>query len=62
MSFNGNTHHVIKRATRVKDPDGLLNGKFNQNPIPRTQFFQPDKFDQIPSVTTQKFSNTKHVK
>jgi hypothetical protein len=41
---------------------GHLNGETVQKPIPQEQIFQHDKFNQIPSATTQKFSNTKPVK
>ena len=43
-------HHVIKTATRVKDPIGHLNGKTIQKPISQHQFFQHDKFDHFHRV------------
>ena len=55
-------HHVIKTVPRGKAPMGHLNGETVQKPIPQQQIFQHDKFNQNPSATTQKFSNTKHVK
>ena len=44
------THHVIKTATRVKDPIGHLNGKTIQKPISQHQFFQHDKFNHFHRV------------
>ena len=49
-NYETSTHHVIKTATRVKDPIGHLNGKTIQKPISQHQFFQHDKFDHFHRV------------